>query len=197
MENFLCKLDIGCGINKKKGYMGVDVFPFKGVDFVCNLEKPLPIRDNCIYKIHSYHSLEHIENLTELIKELERICKNDAEIEIYIPYFRSSGAFQDPTHRKFFTWLTFDYFSGSKFVPHYDLVKFKILEKKLLFGRIDWDRASLKGKFFYLLFYKPIEFLISLIPDKRIPLLYENTFLSAVFPASEIKVVLKVVKQRR
>jgi SAM-dependent methyltransferase len=34
------KLDLGCGKNKREGFLGVDVIPFETVDFVADISKP-------------------------------------------------------------------------------------------------------------------------------------------------------------
>ena len=36
------RLDLGCGLNPKQGFKGVDMIQFPGVDFVLDLRKPWP-----------------------------------------------------------------------------------------------------------------------------------------------------------
>ena len=42
-------LDIGCG-GRKRGDVGIDLFPFKGVDVVGDLSISLPFRDSIFDK---------------------------------------------------------------------------------------------------------------------------------------------------
>ena len=37
MEEKIIKLDIGCGPNKKPGFIGVDILPLKGVDVIASV----------------------------------------------------------------------------------------------------------------------------------------------------------------
>jgi len=46
--------------------------------------------------------LEHLGNPIKVIKELERICKNDAIIKIIVPHFSYYKAYKDPTHKHYF-----------------------------------------------------------------------------------------------
>lgn len=97
------KLDLGCGKFKHKGFIGVDIEKFDGVDIVADLNQPLPFRDNCIKQIYCSHSLEHIKDPYHLINEIYRVCMPDAIMEIIIPLNEP-----DPTHITIFDeyWLT-------------------------------------------------------------------------------------------
>jgi hypothetical protein len=69
--------------------------------------------------------LEHINDVPALMEELYRICKHDAVVKIRVPYFKSTAAFKDPTHKSFFTERTFEYFDrayqDSEALPEYKL----------------------------------------------------------------------------
>jgi len=194
------KLDIGCGDNKREGFIGIDIIPLSEVDIVTNIEDGIPIKNNVVNYIYTSHVLEHTENLNNIMNELWRICTNNAIIEIYVPYYKSSGAVQDPTHKRFFSWLSFDYFTNSPLMPHYNLQNnFEIIDKKLLIGIRNWRKfPTIKGKIFALFFLKPLELIINFIttclPNKQVPRLYEDTILSSIFVASELMVKLKVKK---
>ena len=101
------RLDIGCGKNKKPGYIGLDRVSMPGVDIVCNLEKEkIPIEDNSIDEVYSMHFMEHVTDLLVVMEEVWRVSKNNAKITIAVPYFTSVGAFRDPTHKQFFSYDT-------------------------------------------------------------------------------------------
>ncbi len=55
------KLDIGCGENKNKGFIGIDYRPYKGVDIVHDVEQfPWPLPDECALIAVSSHLVEHL-----------------------------------------------------------------------------------------------------------------------------------------
>ena len=128
------RLNLGCGINQKEGYVNCDISEEVNPDMIVDLEKPLPFEDNSIDRIMSNHILEHIENFNELINEIHRVCKEGSIVEIRVPFYTHYGAFTDPTHKRFFTPFTFDYFADSPF--RYESAKsplFKINKVKLKF----------------------------------------------------------------
>ncbi len=97
------KLNLGCGNNKKEGYVNIDFAEACNPDLVWDLEKtPWPFEDNSVDEILAYHVLEHIGQDTKvylaIIKELYRICKNGAIIKIQVPHPRSDNFLTDPTH---------------------------------------------------------------------------------------------------
>lgn len=93
------KLDIGCGKNKKPGFLGVDAHAFDGVDIVLDVTereelmheaRPLspyswvkkwPWEDSSVDEVHCSHFLEHLTNLNNkwervhFFNELHRILK--------------------------------------------------------------------------------------------------------------------------
>lgn len=114
------KLDIGCGLVKKNGFIGIDKIIKTRPDIVADVEYGLPVKTNSISHVYCSHLLEHVNNLPSLMEELYRIVKPNGIIEIIVPYYASLGAFMDPTHVRFFTEETFSYFSKSKKEKHFD-----------------------------------------------------------------------------
>lgn len=104
------QIDLGCGHGKVPGYIGLDILPFEGVDLVCDLEQGIPLADNCVNRVYTNHTLEHIEHLILLMQEISRVCRPGAPVIVRVPYYASVGAFKDPTHRRFFAEDTFRYF---------------------------------------------------------------------------------------
>lgn len=109
-------LDLGCGVRKKEGYIGIDVARVSGVDITCDIEKGLCIKDDCVDKIYSSFFFEHVRDPIRLFREICRICKNEAIVEIIVPYYASINAFQDPTHHSFFCEDTFRYFNSERYL---------------------------------------------------------------------------------
>ena len=180
------KLDLGCGQSKKQGFLGLDKIRMPGVDIVCDLEnEKIPLNDDSVEEIHSMHFLEHTSDLVRVMEEMWRISKNGAKISISVPYFNSIGAFRDPTHKRFFTYDTFDYFTNTKSFPSfYSDSRFKIVKKKILFYPSNSNTYGVIFKSYALPFQVFVNFL---------PHLYESSFLK-VFPANDLYVELQVIK---
>jgi SAM-dependent methyltransferase len=103
-------VDLGCGPNKLPGAIGLDRRMGPGVDLVCDLEHELPLKTNSIDVVHMSHIIEHLQNLLPFMEEVYRACRPGAEVRIVVPYYTSRGAFRDPTHVRFITEDTFQYF---------------------------------------------------------------------------------------
>jgi len=106
------KLHLGCGKSKLPGFVGVDITSLEGVDVLCDLERiPWPFLTSSVDECVLFHILEHLRNTVQVMEEVWRICQPGAIVRIIVPYYNSPGAFQDPTHVRFFTERTFDYFT--------------------------------------------------------------------------------------
>jgi predicted SAM-dependent methyltransferase len=135
------KIDLGCGPQKKKGYIGIDKIALPGVDFVYDFEKGLQfLPDNCVDEIISSHLLEHIDNLEFLLTEIHRVLKPNGVKKIIVPHFSNPYYYSDYTHKRFFGLYTFDYFSDGnnkytrKVPTFYNTVKFEVVSRKLRFA---------------------------------------------------------------
>lgn len=96
------KINLGCGNVKISGFLGVDRVKTPAVDLVYNLNiTPYPLSDNSVDEIIADNILEHLDDVIAIMEELYRICQNGAVIKISLPYYKSSGAFADPTHKHF------------------------------------------------------------------------------------------------
>jgi len=169
------KLNLGCGRDAREGYVNLDFSKFDGVDVVHNLNKfPYPFKDNEFDEVYASHILEHVDDLTKVMKELKRICKNGSKVIIRVPHFSCGLTYNDPTHKIFFGYFTFDVFTDKCF---YELPKFKILHRKLNFTRMAFTSLN------YI--FNP---LININPA-----IYER-FFCWMLPASEVLVALEVVK---
>jgi SAM-dependent methyltransferase len=89
------KIDLGCGSNRRDGFIGVDVnYHGPMVDCVCNLNfDPLPFPDDSIEYVYSSHTFEHLKHWPHALQEIARVCKQDATVEIWTPFGRSDEAF--------------------------------------------------------------------------------------------------------
>jgi SAM-dependent methyltransferase len=111
-------LHIGCGPTSKDGDVGIDILPGPAVDIVHNLDDfPWPLADDSFDRVICKDVLEHLEDIPKVVAELVRVCADGAVVEVQVPTGTSSDVFVDPTHRRGFSFRSFDYFDPSK--PYY------------------------------------------------------------------------------
>lgn len=132
------KLNFGCGNDIKKDCINVDITRFGGVDktFDFNIF-PYPFRQNTFDEIYADNVLEHLNNLTDVMKELHRISKSNGIIRIIVPYYHCYGAYGDITHKHYFSHLSFEPFYKKKTRGNYFIKeKFALKKIKLIPTRI-------------------------------------------------------------
>lgn len=95
------KLDLGCGKNKKEGFIGVDSRPFDGVDVVTDLRKPWPWENDSVDEVHCSHFVEHLTapERIHFANELHRVLKTGGKAAIITPHWASARAYGDLTHQ--------------------------------------------------------------------------------------------------
>ena len=176
------KLEIGCGPNKKKGFYGIDLFNYPGVDKIVDVDSGIPFKDNSVKEIYTAHVLEHVRKFEFVIEEIYRVCAPNAKITIKVPYFSGKSAFFE-FHRRFFRYDSFTDFEQTKesMLSTQNPVNFKVIKRKLIFLK-KW----------YLPWNYIVEPFLNL--NKKLCLFYEETFLRNLFPAYEVKFELKVIK---
>jgi SAM-dependent methyltransferase len=105
------KLDIGCGTAKRPGYMGMDVIDHPAVDIRHDLRRfPWPLPDDSVDELLMLQVIEHLPDTVRTFEEIHRILKPDGVAVVEYPWYRSYGAFGDPTHVHFFNDRLIDYF---------------------------------------------------------------------------------------
>jgi predicted SAM-dependent methyltransferase len=96
------RLDLGCGPNKREGFIGVDVLQFDGkVDVVTDLTKPWPWENDSVEEVHCSHTLEHftMPERCHFARELARVLKPGAKATIITPHWMHERSYGDPTHQ--------------------------------------------------------------------------------------------------
>ncbi len=97
------RIDLGCGTQTKPGFIGVDRFPLSGVQVIADLGRPpLPFADSCADLVLAFHSLEHVNDLPAVMKEIWRIGKPGAQVCIVAPYYTMSLNLANPYHKQVF-----------------------------------------------------------------------------------------------
>lgn len=94
-------LDVGCGLNKQPGFVGMDKRAVDGVQIVHDVcDFPWPLEDESCAVILMSHLIEHIPGNfhIELMDECWRVLEDNGLLIISTPYPNSHGWHQDPTH---------------------------------------------------------------------------------------------------
>ena len=113
------RLDVGCGFNKQKGYVGLDMRPVKGVDIVHDAEAtPYPLPKECCSTILASHLVEHLcpKNFMRVMDEWWRLLRAGGQLLVSLPYATSYGFYQDPTHCNHVNEATWTYFDPEQFL---------------------------------------------------------------------------------
>lgn len=97
------KLNLGSGFKKYEGFISVDSAPECMPDVVWDMEQtPWPWEDSSVDEIMLEHVLEHVGQTTErylaIWKEMWRVCKNGALLDITVPHWHHENFYHDPTH---------------------------------------------------------------------------------------------------
>lgn len=132
------KLNIGCGTKRISGWTGIDIL--KSSDIVWDLTKfPWPIDDNSVAKILADNIIEHLPDTIKTFDEMHRICKIECNTEIIYPYYRSLGAYSDPTHVHYFNEHLIEYFMPTKSTKsrfnkysYYTTKHWKLIKRELI-----------------------------------------------------------------
>lgn len=97
------KIEVGCGANKKEGYVRCDLEAKVNPDYVFNAEKDKwPFKDDSVDEVLSENLCEHLQDLDHYMQEAWRVSKKDGKLTILVPYFKHKGAVADPDHVRFF-----------------------------------------------------------------------------------------------
>jgi predicted SAM-dependent methyltransferase len=93
-HNLDLNIDLGCGMYKKEGYIGIDILDF-GQEIVCDVSNGIPLPDNSVSEVFSSHFFEHITEpvINKVVWEFKRVCKNGASLYIVCPPSNSLAAY--------------------------------------------------------------------------------------------------------
>lgn len=97
------KLNIGSGGKKLEGYVNVDAEPMTEPDVVCNIgHDRWPFDDDSVDEVVAEHILEHLTTpeLFHCMKEMYRVCRNEATVGLRLPHPRHDIFLSDPTHQR-------------------------------------------------------------------------------------------------
>jgi ubiquinone/menaquinone biosynthesis C-methylase UbiE len=128
------RLNLGSGKRPIDGYVNVDLVQFDHTDVVCDLNAvPWPFDDESIEDIQAWHIFEHVTSAIDFMLECHRILQPGGRLIVVSPVYAHVSAFTDPTHRRFCTPETWDYW-----VPG------TVYYEPAVYGRADFAREEIR-----------------------------------------------------
>jgi hypothetical protein len=104
-------LDVGCGINKCPGAIGIDRNPTSRADVLCDLDRfPYPFADSSFDRLVAIHVIEHVSDVIRTMEEFHRLVRDRGRVRIETPHYTDFSSFCDPTHRWHLNTFSFRYF---------------------------------------------------------------------------------------
>ncbi len=93
-------LDVGCGINKYPGAIGLDRNPNTAADVIADLDRfPFPFEDSSFREVRAIHVIEHVADVIRTMEEFWRLLAPGGRAFIVTPHYTDFSSFCDPTHR--------------------------------------------------------------------------------------------------
>lgn len=110
------KLNLGCGYDRRDGWLNVDAFAGCEPDKVMDLEEiPWDLPSDAFEHVLLKHVLEHVgrdfQLFAAIVRELYRVAAPGGLVEIHVPHLRHDNFWSDPTHVRAFTPVTFQMLS--------------------------------------------------------------------------------------
>jgi hypothetical protein len=157
------RLNLGAGMRRLSGYYNVDCVPLDGIDVLANLEEPLSeLPTGCVEAIYCRHTLEHVGKFLELLGEIHRICRANAQIDVIVPHFSNPYGYSDPTHVRFFGVYSFNYFADDpdqpsrRKVPNFYIPqRFRVEKVRVNLMRESWVDKTIRALLQPLVNYGP------------------------------------------
>ncbi len=176
----LLVLDVGCGINKYPGSIGLDRNRNTHADVIADLDQfPFPLRDNSFREIRAIHVIEHVGDVIRLMEEFHRLLAPGGQAFIVTPHYTDYSSFCDPTHRWHLNSFSlryfgednggFGYYSRARFREISTRVRLLALWRYLgfefLVNHVHWFRRFWEFYLCYLIRGKVIEWRVEAVKD--------------------------------
>lgn len=132
------RLNLGAGSRPLPDHVNVDRVQLPGIDQVWDLDTPVwPIESGSVERVTARDVFEHVADAVRFMTNCHRILIPGGLLWIRTPNVALSAgdAFCDPTHRRFPTWNTFDYWiPGTRYYAEhnraYGGVGFELIDKR-------------------------------------------------------------------
>lgn len=169
-------VDLGSGVSKHDGALGVDIVDTEKTDIVMDLsEYPWDLPNGAFSTVYCIDILEHIEDPLGFLEEVYRISRDGATVHVKTPHFTNNNTWVDPTHKRPFSAFTFqDYITSEGEYSYYTDATFELRELTIGFEparKIPWNVV---GRYI----------------ANRWTWWYEKTVLRSLFPAKSMRATL-------
>jgi SAM-dependent methyltransferase len=126
-------LDIGCGINKHPGAIGLDRNLATRADVIADLDRfPFPFRDSSFREIRATHVIEHVADVIKTVEEIHRLLAPGGRAIIVTPHYTDFSSFCDPTHRWHLNSFSLRYFGKDNAgYGYYSRAKFREISTRV------------------------------------------------------------------
>jgi SAM-dependent methyltransferase len=126
-------LDVGCGVNKYPGAIGIDINPATAADVICNLDRfPYPFADGAFDQLRAIHVIEHLTDVIRAMEEFHRLVRTGGRVRIETPHYTDFSSFCDPTHKQHLNSFSFRYFGADDAgFGYYTSAKFREISLRL------------------------------------------------------------------
>ncbi|MGA3018371.1 MAG: class I SAM-dependent methyltransferase [Bryobacteraceae bacterium] len=120
-------LDVGCGIHKQPGAIGLDRNPTSRADVLADLDRfPYPFAANSFDRLTCIHVIEHVDDVIRTMEEFHRLVRPGGSVRIETPHYTDFSSFCDPTHKSHLNSFSFRYFGEDHAgFGYYSAVKFR------------------------------------------------------------------------
>jgi hypothetical protein len=128
------RLNLGCGMKREADAVNVDRVASITPDVVHDLnQRPWPFDDDSFEEISAFDVVEHLEDVVATMEEIHRVAAPGCVVRLTVPHFSCSNAFTDITHRHFFSYFSFHYFTGENEFPFYSPARFRRKRSSIVF----------------------------------------------------------------
>lgn len=148
-------LDVGCGVNKYPGAIGIDRNPRTRADVIVELDRfPYPFRDSAFDELRAIHVIEHVGDVIRTMEEFHRLVRPGGRVLLETPHYTDFSSFCDPTHRWHLNTYSFRYFGDDNAgFGYYSKARFR--------------EISVRVKLLALWRYLGFEFMVNHVPRFR------------------------------
>lgn len=110
----MISLDIN-GVRRRRGALKVSKSAVPGVTVLADFERGLPFKDDTVEEVYLDHTLENVDDLMKVMKEVWRVCRAGALVYVWLAHATSSWAStRNPGQRRLYTIETFEFFDPEK-----------------------------------------------------------------------------------
>jgi SAM-dependent methyltransferase len=106
-------LDVGCGVKKFPGSVGIDRNRDTAADILWDLDQfPWPVEAASFDEARMIHVIEHVGDVIRTMEELHRILRPGGRIVLETPHYTDFSSWCDPTHKWHLNSFSFRYFGA-------------------------------------------------------------------------------------